>query len=1441
MAEVKNAFIKSKMNLDLDARLVPQGEYRQGFNIQVSKSEGDDVGALENVLGNVLLPQGDFQALESGKTGLQAIGYIVNPVNDTAYIFLTNNTGTSYDVTKANFIYAYDVLNNTSNKLVEGSFLNFSTQNPIYGINIVENLLFWTDNRNQPRKININKTLGYYTTEDHISVAKFAPYEAINLYQESSIAGKYETTMKDVVSPTVPAINAADTNPPANPYLKTDYAGDPDYLEDKFVRFSYRFKFEDNEYSALAPFTQECFIPKQDGYFYAEDEDATFRSTVVNFMENKVNEITLNIPLPKAIDDSAITGATLNNILKVTEIDIVYKESDAQAVQVVDTLLVNNQFTTTYPGSTISYVYQSLKPYKTLPESDLIRVYDKVPVKAFSQEISGNRVIYGNFQDKHTPLFQDLNGQLTSQLDYKIGAFDKSNFTPGNSSTSTTSIVEYPNSTLKQNRNYQVGIVVSDRYGRSSTVLLSQFADASITTSGGGTFAASTHYHPYRNNADTPVASWPGDALKILFNSPISTPSPIPAGSGIPGLYVGSGNNYNPLGWYSYKVVVKQFEQEYYNVYLPGILDGPPNGVSTDDPVGTVGFVTLINDNVNKVPRDLSEVGPEQKQFRSSVQLFGRVTPDAAGPPTYNKQFYPGNQSNTVITIAEEEDLFGQNVTDIYDTTSNPLVGRISQIASNSIGSAGASGTYNFLLSVFETEPAESRLDIYYETSTAGLISELNSAIESGNATDVTGAVGDISNNFNENQSHTSGNVSITGLWAPTNLGSGGSAVDQDLPANRLTASITSVTSPDPAVSNSMFTVISGPVPTQPYNAGNPDTWYRYKIQSTQDFCYDQGAETLKIYNIVVNFKDTSGTSVGSSGFEIPLRNTSPIFEKYTSSAGTEVTLQGAAIDPPGSLPTNFNLQLTEGQQGILATFSKLNGTAKAGETKKDLSFSIISPANQTVFSINADGELSTTQTLTGPYPITIRLEDAGGPNDATDFPLTVLFGNEPINVEFGSTTNLTIATSGGESGAVYFVNDVDNAAGSYSLPGVPGGSNNDIRAPYPELQLSNSLIANANGGVERAELSAVSGCTNFSMLNANYNSINIQAAGVNGAALAQASGGLTQGTAFVGVEISFNQLDAGLEGLTSNDYPLLMYPIYLQYRPSGGGNAWVTATDIEGKAINFGGSQINRTNFDSTNSVGGKGIINQRDLPFYFESTRVNSSSFTTNILNTACLEANTQVKQLNGDTRNTIARKTFVVGKSPYSGIASKFGDYRLIVRYPWGMVFASSNPIVVGYGSSECPASGFNIMRMVSASAFFGDFYYPPFSGASGIYSYQYRVSNTAVNDAQTASSQPPNQTLYAREWHMKYVSKFYTNAELTAEWVPDNAGWFVYVPGNNTTDINAVYGTDYSNTSSTNNPGLTQDIHRRWVAYFDSTGLKSLANSNYPSLAMEYQGW
>ena len=54
MPEIKHTFLKSKMNKDLDARLIPNGEYRDAQNLAISKSEGADVGALENIRGNII-------------------------------------------------------------------------------------------------------------------------------------------------------------------------------------------------------------------------------------------------------------------------------------------------------------------------------------------------------------------------------------------------------------------------------------------------------------------------------------------------------------------------------------------------------------------------------------------------------------------------------------------------------------------------------------------------------------------------------------------------------------------------------------------------------------------------------------------------------------------------------------------------------------------------------------------------------------------------------------------------------------------------------------------------------------------------------------------------------------------------------------------------------------------------------------------------------------------------------------------------------------------------------------------------------------------------------------------------------------------------------------------------------------------------------------------
>jgi len=206
MAKSKNTFLKSKMNKDLDARIIGSNEYRNAVNVQVNKSEGEQVGSLENVLGNTNV--GDV-GVHTGVSNLTCIGYVVDDSKAVAYLFFTDQNGgiNDYSPSGNNFIITFDSSDNSLTTLVQGAFLNFSTQFPIYGANVLENLLFWTDNKNQPRKINIDNATNisnYYTTEDQISVAKYNPHSAIELYAESTLStsstDEYESTMKDTTS-----------------------------------------------------------------------------------------------------------------------------------------------------------------------------------------------------------------------------------------------------------------------------------------------------------------------------------------------------------------------------------------------------------------------------------------------------------------------------------------------------------------------------------------------------------------------------------------------------------------------------------------------------------------------------------------------------------------------------------------------------------------------------------------------------------------------------------------------------------------------------------------------------------------------------------------------------------------------------------------------------------------------------------------------------------------------------------------------------------------------------------------------------------------------------------------------------------------------------------------------------------------------------------------
>ena len=89
MAEIKRNFTAGKMNKDFDERIIPQGEYVDAMNVQVSTSEGSDIGTIQNILGNSI-PSSSFQSKIA--KGSKCIGSIADEKNSYIYWFTAQDT-----------------------------------------------------------------------------------------------------------------------------------------------------------------------------------------------------------------------------------------------------------------------------------------------------------------------------------------------------------------------------------------------------------------------------------------------------------------------------------------------------------------------------------------------------------------------------------------------------------------------------------------------------------------------------------------------------------------------------------------------------------------------------------------------------------------------------------------------------------------------------------------------------------------------------------------------------------------------------------------------------------------------------------------------------------------------------------------------------------------------------------------------------------------------------------------------------------------------------------------------------------------------------------------------------------------------------------------------------------------------------------------------------
>ena len=285
------------------------------------------------------------------------------------------------------------------------------------------------------------------------------------------------TAFKIVILSADPGINISDID------WHAELEETPPMFEFKFPRFSTRYKYEDGEYSAFGLWSEVAFLPDRPS---GKDFDFLPSKGYNTGMTNQIRRLALyNFVGERKLLPVGVVG-----------IDILYKESNSPNVyslltvqpdenawnhQVAYTggagsggLIGDNVLALTslsFPGQKGYLKIESEIIHGILPENQLLRSYDNVPRKALAQEVSGNRLIYGNYLQNYD-LLDIGNNIITPKLNLRLSTntqFSVDDLSP--EQVFPQEAYKYsPSKSIKSLRTYQLGVVYIDKYGRETPV-----------------------------------------------------------------------------------------------------------------------------------------------------------------------------------------------------------------------------------------------------------------------------------------------------------------------------------------------------------------------------------------------------------------------------------------------------------------------------------------------------------------------------------------------------------------------------------------------------------------------------------------------------------------------------------------------------------------------------------------------------------------------------------------------------------------------------------------------------------------------------------------------------------------------------------------------------------------------------------------------------------
>jgi len=348
MANLTRSFSSGIMNKMVDDRLIPNGQYIDALNIRMGSTEGADIGVIENSKGNSSLTSLSFGGVVLSSSA-RCIGAFEDGTNETLYWFVHDSAFTGSATGKIDLVLSFDTKTNSIIyhivSINDGNgvdtTLNFNPKNLITGVNKVEDLLYFTDNWTDPKQINVTRNYA------------------------NPVSGVDAFSLESVLVIKKPPVTSPTINPVAT-------SSQDNFLENRFVSFAYRYRYEDAEYSATSQFSAPSFIPKSFDYNVA--------TALNDGMLNSTNmcSITYN------------SGGPL-----VKSVDLLFKDMNSSVIKIIEK--INKQESGLADNTEYTYNFDNSKIFTILPSSEILRLYDNVPRLAEAQTLMGNRLVYGNY------------------------------------------------------------------------------------------------------------------------------------------------------------------------------------------------------------------------------------------------------------------------------------------------------------------------------------------------------------------------------------------------------------------------------------------------------------------------------------------------------------------------------------------------------------------------------------------------------------------------------------------------------------------------------------------------------------------------------------------------------------------------------------------------------------------------------------------------------------------------------------------------------------------------------------------------------------------------------------------------------------------------------------------------------------------------------------